>query len=990
MKLKLNKLTAGRIAQLVGAGLIVGAFIAATCVASAYAPMITTFLSGTGAGNFESEEFKESALLSDELCQKVEEEGVVLLRNENDALPINTDKVNIFGWRATDQGFHLSGIGSGASTINESKKVTLLDAFERENISYNQDIIDFYNDFDSYQGGYGTGDGGRITLREPSIDDYSDSLWESAVNFSDTAIVVISRISGENVGEIPLTQSKAHQGTDTSRHYLEISKEEEDLLMKCRENFDKVIVLLNTSNTMELGFLETYDIDACLLVGVTGQSGTLAIPRILKGDVNPSGRTTDIYPYDLTSDPTYTNYARSGNHVTYVEDIYYGYKYYETRYMNDEEAYNEAIQYPFGYGLSYSEFEWTIDTLSINGEEYSLSSYSADNPIPLNKEDEVEISLIANNISDVDGKDVIKLYVEAPYTTGEIEKPIRKLVDFNKTGTDVPAHQSMGDITLSFSAYDLASYDAYDKNQNGSATWELDAGIYTMNLMNNSHSLKDVSENSLNSINFKVGTNDNDDIIFDKDPVTNNEVENVFTGENAIAGVPIDGSTVFSDGVDYFSRENNFANTPTAQGRANVSSEVSKANNYENTEFDQDEMPILNEDNGHYLNLTVDGEKPSAAQLNNPDTSIVYNDELINKIGSNYVAPELEEIVNQLSADEACRIVEDSGFGTPMIESIGKTRSYDFDGPAGFNTNTQTGITSGEWTAYPSQTVIGQTFSKRIAREIGLSMGAEGSSTGLQGWYAPVVNLHRSPFNGRNYEMYSEDPILSGKLGSETVDGAKGNGVYCYLKHFGATEPGQNSRDLNTWLTEQNLRENYFKAFEIAVKEGGTVAVMSSFSSIGGVWSGANNGVNYKILRDEWGFRGSVLTDWSNGGGNMNCHDGVRGGNDIWLNPNVGNNASKLNRSDPTDVYLAKVSAKNVIYTFCNTRYYSQEVYDHSKDSVSYPIGDYRITPPFAWWIPLLVVIDVVAILGALTWAGFTLFYPGKKKPEKKNILNKN
>ena len=188
MKLKLNKLTAGRIAQLVGAGLIVGAFIAATCVASAYAPMITTFLSGTGAGNFESEEFKESALLSDELCQKVEEEGVVLLRNENDALPINTDKVNIFGWRATDQGFHLSGIGSGASTINESKKVTLLDAFERENISYNQDIIDFYNDFDSYQGGYGTGDGGRITLREPSIDDYSDSLWESAVNFSDTAM----------------------------------------------------------------------------------------------------------------------------------------------------------------------------------------------------------------------------------------------------------------------------------------------------------------------------------------------------------------------------------------------------------------------------------------------------------------------------------------------------------------------------------------------------------------------------------------------------------------------------------------------------------------------------------------------------------------------------------------------------------------------------------------------------------------------------------
>lgn len=994
MKLKVNKLTIGRIAQLIGATVITGAAIAGTCVAAFFAPYITTFLSGTGAGNFESDEYKQAAALSDELCQKVEEEGVVLLKNKNNALPLDTDKVNLFGWRSTDQGFHLSGIGSGASTINENKKVTLLDAFEKEDIQYNQELIDFYNDYDDFEGGYGTGTSNRMPFREPSLNEYSDGLINNAIEFSDVAIVTISRVSGENVGEIPMTQDKIHQNDDSSRHYLELTTEEEDLLKMCRENFSKVIVLLNTSNQMELGFLEDLDIDAALLVGLTGQSGALAIPRILKGDINPSGRTADIFPYDLTNDPTFNNYARSWDNVTYAEDIYYGYKYYETAdnignfsSVNNEygEGYNGVIQYPFGYGLSYSEFEWGIEKIDVNGTEYSK-----DEDIPLTKDSEVTITLRCTNIGSVAGKDVMQLYVSAPYTQGEIEKPSIKLIDFEKT-TDINGGLTQSEINLSFNAYDLASYDCYDANDNGSATWELDAGEYEIKFMGNSHFSKAMVEGDPTSLTFVVGngtTANAQDIIFDKDSVSGHTVENVFTGDTAIAEVPIDGSTVFENGVDYFSRSDNFSKIPENQGSPDVSSEVSKANNYENTGFNQDTMPTLNQNHGHYLNTYSDGSQPSLTDLrnnirdeNNPNR-LVYNEELIYTIGENYNSDELNEIVDQLSADEACQIVEDSGFGTPAIESIGKTRSYDFDGPAGFNTNTQTGITSGEWTAYPNQTLIGQTFSKRIAKEIGLSMGAEGRLTGLQGWYAPVVNLHRSPFNGRNYEMYSEDPVLSGLLAAETIDGAKANGVYCYVKHFGPTEPGQNSRNLNTWLTEQNLRENYFKAFEIAIKEGEAVAVMSSFSSIGGVWSGANNGANITILRDEWGFKGSVLTDWSDGGGNMNPHDGVRGGNDIWLNPNVGNNANKLNRSNATDVYCAKMAAKNVIYTYCNTKYYSEVAYDHDQDDVSYPIGEYNITPPFPWWIPLLAALDVVLIGGSLTWAGFTLFYPGKKKPE--------
>ncbi len=979
MKLKLNKLTPGRIAQLVGAGVLSIAFIAGTCVAAYYAPMITTFLCGTGV-NFETEEFKESAKLSDALCQTVAEEGVVLLKNKDNALPINTNKVNIFGWRATDQGFHLSGIGSGASTINEEKKVTLLDAFKRENIDYNTELIDFYNRFDSYNGGYGTGDSGRITFREPALSDYSDELWANAIDYSDTAIVVLSRISGENVGEIPMNQNKAHQSADSSRHYLELTTEEEALLQNCRENFNKVIVLLNTSNQMELGFLDKYDIDACLLVGLTGQSGALAIPRILKGDVNPSGRTTDIYPYDLTSDPTFNNYARTGNDVTYVEDIYYGYKYYETRYADNEEGYNSAIQFPFGYGLSYTEFNWNLDGVTIDGEEFDLDTYKEDSPITLSKDTEVELSFSCHNIGDVDGADVIQLYVNAPYTQGEIEKPATRLVDFAKS-TSVPAGTFQSEITMSFTAYDLASYDAYDDNDNDAATWELDAGEYSLNFMDNSHTAKTMSEdgNGLTSLKFEVS----DDIVYETDPVTGNEVTNRFTGQDAIAGVPIDGSTVFSEPVDYFSRADNFANFPEAQGRATNSTEVEKANNYSNTGFDQTTMPTLNQDNGLYLHTRKDGSKASLSELNGKDFSeegdLAYNDELINEIGADYDSEKLDQIVDQLSAEDACKIVEDSGFGTPAVESIGKARAYDFDGPAGFNTNTQTGVTSGEWTAYPNQTLIGQTFSKSLAKQIGLSMGAEGVNTSLQGWYAPVVNLHRSPFNGRNYEMYSEDPVLSGKLGAQTIDGAKANGVYCYLKHFGPTEPGQNSRNQNSWMTEQNLRENYFKAFEIAVKEGGSNAVMSSFSSLGGVWTGANNGIFIDILRNEWGFRGSVLTDWCDGGGNMNCHVGVRGGNDIWLNPNVGNNRSKLSRTDPTEVYCAKQAAKNVIYTVCNTRYYSNH-YDHSQDEMVFPIGEASISIPYPWWIPTLAAIDVVMIGGSLVWAGFTLFYHKKEK----------
>ena len=329
-----------------------------------------------------------------------------------------------------------------------------------------------------------------------------------------------------------------------------------------------------------------------------------------------------------------------------------------------------------------------------------------------------------------------------------------------------------------------------------------------------------------------------------------------------------------------------------------------------------------------------------------------------------------------MNTTELAKLVEDSGFKTHAIESIGKPKLYEFDGPAGFNTTTQTGRNTGTWTAFPNETLLGQTWSKAIANAMGINMAQEGQATGLSGWYAPGVNLHRTAFNGRNYEYYSEDPVLSGFMAANVIEGAKAYGLHCYLKHFSLSEPGENARNLNTWLTEQNYRENYLKPFEIAVKKGGANAIMSAFNSVGGVWAGANYAQNVQILRNEWGFRGTVITDWSNGSGNMNCQMGIRAGNDIWLNPNDGGNNSKLDMSNPTNVYCAKIAAKNIVYTFANTYAYADQK-GNAKDSANVTAGASVST---VYWI--FVGIDAFFAIGLGVWAFFVFWNPKKKNVE--------
>lgn len=952
----------GKIISLCSIGVILGALVTGNIIGVMFAPMITTYLFGTGDRNGETEEQARS----DELCQKIAEEGIVLLKNQDNALPLETKDLNVFGWSSTDQGFLLSGIGSGSSTISDDKKVSLLNGLEKDGFNINQDLVKFYNDYDSSTFSFATGNSKRMNLIEPSISEYSDELIDGARNFSDTALVVISRVAGENVGEIPTTQKKSHgQAEDKTRNYLHISKEEEQLLNMVEDNFDNVVVIINSTNAMELGFLNDANIDAALNVGVTGQSGALAIGKVLDGTVNPSGHLTDTFAYDYTKEPSFQNYIRNGNNIQYLENIYFGYKWYETAdvqgYFNNEsneygDGYEAMVQYPFGYGLSYTTFKWKLINSSIK------------DAATIDKDAKIELTFSCTNTGDVAGKDVMEIFYTAPYIKNGIEKSAVNLIDFIKTDTIEPG-ETESNLTVTLDLYNMASFDSYDKNNNGKTTWELDAGDYQIKFMDDSHNLKKMNQNVLN---FKLAST----ITYDTDPVTGTKVTDLFTGDDAYSGVPLDGSTAYKNPLPYLSRSDFNTTFPTASGDV-ISSEISKANNYTATEYEQTEMPVTDTVDGEPLLLVTkeNGSKATEAELKGEgNASLVYNKELLTTIGNNYNAPELDQLINQMNTTELAKLVEDSGFQTKAIESIGKPKLDEFDGPAGFNTTTQTGDkNTGTWTAFPNETLLGQTWSKAIANAMGINMAQEGQATNLSGWYAPGVNLHRTAFNARNYEYYSEDPVLSGFMAANVIEGAKANGLHCYLKHFSLSEPGVNARNLNTWLTEQNYRENYLKPFEIAVKKGGANAIMSAFNSVGGVWAGANYAQNVQILRNEWGFRGTVITDWSDGSGNMNCQMGVRAGNDMWLNPNDGHNSSKLDMSNPTNVYCAKIAAKNIVYTFANTYAYADQK-GNAKDSADVTAG---ASVSKVYWI--FAGIDAFFAIGLGVWAFFVFWNPKKK-----------
>ena len=968
--------------------------IAANVAAGIFAGAITNYFSGGVNIDFNSDSIQQTLQQSDELVRTLAEDSIVLLKNQEDedgnpALPFDEGetKVNLFGFSAYDpssaasfDGFLMKGIGSGSSTISESKAITLQDALTENGIEYNTDLEAIYDDFEV---GRGSAADNAYWLDEPDI---TDAQFDAAQEYSDIAIVVFSRLGGENIGEQPHSQTQG--AVNENKTYLQITDPEQELLDNVTERFGKVIVLLNTSNAMHCGFLDDEGVDAAMYVGLTGQSGAIAIGEILKGEtlkgkpISPSGKLSDLYSYDPSNDPAYNNTESaqsgdSGTNIQYSEGLYYGYRWYETAdaegyFEAQGSSYEEQVQFPFGFGLSYTEFEWDLLSVEIGEEEVALGS--AGSLTDSNKNTEITVTVLVTNTGDTAGKDVVQLYYTPEYIKGEIEKAEVNLLDFDKTVALDPGQSE--ELTLTFTAYDMASFDDNDANDNGRSTYELDAGTYTISLRTDSHTLKMNGADQM--ANVTVDFTIDEDIVFSEDPVTGEAIETRFTGETAYAGVPIDGSTA---GVtqEYLSRADFAGTFPDEQ--APLPTEAAEANRiaaeWYDPSYDTDTAPTQGVDNGeNALMVTVTDD---AGKLD-------YNYDLF-EILSDYDAEEWDTLLDQIEVSELVNLVHNSGFFNPAIESVGKQEQADFDGPAGFNTNSLSGDWGGStvtdtWTAYPCECLLGCSWNKDLMLQMGLSMGVEANATGINGWYAPGINLHRTNYTSRNYEYYSEDPILSGNLAANVIHGAKINGLYCYMKHFVVSESGPNGRDWNTWLPEQVLREIYLKPFEISVKEGGSNAVMSSFNNLGSIWTGANHALLTDILRTEWGFQGTVVTDWSMGGepGTMNTRQGIRAGNDIWLNPMGFTLGGGLDTSDPTDIACARRAAHNVLYTLVDTIYYNH-TFDHdSLDTIfNANVGVADRAESFAWWIILLVVIDVAAVAGLVVWTVF-LVKPKKEK----------
>ncbi len=829
----------------------------------------------------------DATTASRDITTKIEEEGIVLLENKNDTLPLSTDKnakVNVFGQSSVSLVY--GGAGSGAS--DETDNVTLQSGLQEAGFEVNDDLTQFYEDHKTKKKGQNVFNlkGGDYNINEPATSEYSDKLLSDAKAFSDTAIVVFSRNGGEG-GDLPMDMA-SYTGGDAGKHYLELQTCEEEMLAMVEANFDHVIVLINSSNAMELGFLEDEKVDAALWIGGPGSTGCVAVGEVLSGIVNPSGRLVDTYAYDLTTAPAYYNagdftYTSNGedtkeHYVEYAEGIYVGYRYYETRYVDnetgkcDEDAYSQVVQYPFGYGLSYTTFEQKITNHEV-------------------KDGKINVEIEVKNTGKVAGKDVAQVYVTAPYTNGGIEKSFVELEGFAKTGMIEPGKSEK--VNVSFDVEDMAAYDYTDKG-----CYVLDKGTYEIKLMNNAHDVMD-------SFTYDV----DDTIVYDENNARSTDETAAVNAFDFAAG-----------DVTYVSRSDWEGTLPTERV------ETKEATTEILDQLDLDNINKL------YVNPSNDGEKITTGA----DNGLTLND----MVGVSYDDETWDQLLDELSVEDMAKLMGYGGFSTVEIASIDKVATIDIDGPAGLNALTSdiSGV------QFPSEAVIGSTYNVDLVDEMGQTYAQEANAHGVVGLYAPGLNIHRTPFSGRNFEYYSEDPVLNGKLGAAMTRGCNSMGVYCYPKHFALNDQETNRSGVCVWSNEQAIREIYLKAFEIVVKEGNNHGLMSSYNRIGTVWSGGCEQLLTTVLRGEWGFEGAVATDYANAK-LLNADQALMAGGDLMLSTTGATLSDSVTGSVEGQQKLRQ-AAKNVLYMVVNSRAYTDPV----------EMG-------FPYWILAQVALNIVLML---------------------------
>lgn len=934
---------------------------------------------------------KDSKQAGDRLNVAIAEEGFTLLLNENQALPLSggEKKVSVFGHNSVD--LVLGGSGSGG--IGSDSATTIFDGLEAAGITYNPKLKSFYEGGSagskrSSNPSTGTGSTSAPTLDigETPVDSYPKDVIDSFRDYNDAAIVVISRIGGESF-DLPRTQNVSAGGIE-GKHYLQLDKNEYEMLDMVTARFKKVIVVLNTLTSFQCDFIAEYNnapadprIDAVVWIGGPGSTGAEAIGRLLTGELNFSGRTVDLFARDFTQNPTWQNFGDntqvnngvngsaymsgtavgSDYFVSYEEGIYVGYRYYETRGYEESKLdsnidwYGQNVVFPFGYGLSYTTFD---QKMTMSGALDGTGS-------------KLTFDVTVTNTGAAAGKDVVELYVTLPYIAGGIEKSRVQLVDFAKTPLLAPGESAS--VTFTVDPYDLASYDCNDANGNGHIGYELDPGEYTFYIAKNSHVDGDGVVYDRASATLMGG------IRYQNDPDTGAAVGNLYTFGDAYNGVNADGTVDFND-LQYRLSDVYVNN---ANGDEVVRKGMSRTN-FEGT------FPTAPTENDR---IYLEGEKDAIASMDHnnpvisgagmPTTGAAGELTMFDMIGASYSDERWERILDMLTAEEMLELVNNGAFQTTAISKIKKNLTNDSDGPIGF-VNFMPGLSDhyDDNTTFACQILIAATWNKDLAYQMGRAVGDNGvwgdeKGNGLpySGWYAPAVNLHRSPFGGRNFEYYSEDPILSGKLAVNVINGAAQKGVYTDLKHFALNDQETARGGVATFCTEQSLRELYLKPFELAVKgkdsavfsaaaqeDGvsryvGTRGVMSSFNRIGTRWTGGDYRLMTSLLREEWGFEGLVISDYKTDNSVMDSRQMLYAGNDLILASLSNLLWTDCDLSNAEDVQILRNASHNILYTVANS------------NSMNVDIVGYQMEG----WVVWLIIIDFFAVLILGIWGAFAL-----------------
>ena len=889
-------------------------------------PMSTMLDLVSGSGTIT----EETSAKATELVNEITADGVVLAKDEDGILPVASgSKLNVFGWASTNPCY--GGTGSGA--LNTAYPVTdLLTGLHDAGIETNEELSKFYTDYKADRPSVGMV-AQDWTLPEPNVSLYTDEMMENAKAFSDTAMVVITRVGGEGA-DLPTDMASVVDGSwirrvaqaygsergtayyngtyddslnegndwDKGDHFLQLSNREEDLLDLVTANFDNVILVYNGANAFQMDFLKDYpQIKGVLLCPGTGQSGFEGFGKVVSGEVNPSGRTVDTYVSNLKNAPWWNNFGdfkytnieelnsdssffdpegTTPSFVNYVEGIYVGYKFYETAADEGLINYDDEVVFPFGYGLSYTSFTKEMSGITNDGTNLNFT-------------------VTVTNTGSVAGKDVVEIYSDPPYTNGGIEKSSANLLDFAKTSELAPGESQT--IEFSIPVEDLASYD-YQTN----GCYVLEAGDYVISANDDSHNVAD-------SQTYTVAS----DIVYN---------ESNKRGSDAVAAT---NEFDFAEGeITYLSRADGFAN----YAEATAAPATYEMTDEQKAAFDNahtyTEAGYQNDDDANAADITT-GAKNGL--------------KLVDLRGVDYNDAKWDQLLDQMTIDEMQQTIGFGGYQTAAVSSIEKVRTNDCDGPASINNNF-TGVGS---VGFPAATLIGMTWDKELAYAFGDSIGEMANEMDTSGWYGPAMNIHRTAFAGRNFEYYSEDGVLSGRMASNAILGAQEHGVYAYMKHFALNDQEGNRTSMAaTWSNEQAIREIYLKPFEISVKDADCHAVMSSFNYIGTRWAGGCKELLKNVLRGEWGFVGFVETDYFGVYGYMTADQGVRNGSDLML-CTTGNDFNTVTVLTNSSKQALREASKNILYTVVNSRAYAAE----------------NLNPGMAKWEIIMIGADVLVAL---------------------------